>query len=139
MPIDYSKYHPKWKKISLFIRQHRAKNKCEWCGVPNGEIICRTPYSWYLPTIDTRDFIKVHGIKEYNKWMKDNGLPEYYVKIILTVAHLDRNRNNNSFFNLAALCQKCHLNHDRSQHIRNRKYGRYHKEKQLEINFNHEK
>lgn len=44
-------------------------------------------------------------------------------KVVLTTAHLDRNRNNNRFWNLAALCQRCHLNHDRRQHIYNRKYG----------------
>lgn len=54
-------------------------------------------------------------------------------KVILTVAHLDRDRRNNRFNNLAALCQRCHLNHDRTQHIRNRKYGRYHKEKQYNL------
>jgi hypothetical protein len=35
MPIDYSKYHPKWSLISKLIRFKRAKNKCEWCGADN--------------------------------------------------------------------------------------------------------
>lgn len=48
-------------------------------------------------------------------------------KVILTVAHVDHNKNNNRFANLAALCQRCHLNHDREQHVRNRKYGRNYK------------
>lgn len=34
-------------------------------------------------------------------------------RVILTVAHLDQNRSNNDDSNLAALCQKCHLGHDR--------------------------
>ena len=34
-------------------------------------------------------------------------------KVILTVAHLDHNINNNNFNNLAALCQKCHLAYDK--------------------------
>lgn len=37
MPIDYNDYHPKWKKISQFIRTYRAKNKCEWCNAENGK------------------------------------------------------------------------------------------------------
>lgn len=52
--------------------------------------------------------------------------PETGSRVILTVAHLDQNKGNNSFFNLAALCQRCHLNHDRPHHNRNRKYGRRH-------------
>lgn len=73
MPIDYKKYHPKWKKISIFIRKYRAKNKCEECNVKN--------YSYRGKT-----------------------------KIILTVHHKDLDVNNNSYLNLIALCQKCHLN-----------------------------
>lgn len=45
-------------------------------------------------------------------------------KLVLTVAHLDRDKDNNRFANLAALCQRCHLNHDRQSHIESRKYGR---------------
>lgn len=45
-------------------------------------------------------------------------------KVILTVAHVDHNKHNNRFSNLAALCQRCHLHHDRDQHADNRKYGR---------------
>jgi hypothetical protein len=44
--------------------------------------------------------------------------------VVLTVAHVDQDRNNNRFKNLAALCQRCHLGHDRKQHLYNRKYGR---------------
>lgn len=33
--------------------------------------------------------------------------------IVLSVAHLDQQPENNDPNNLAALCQKCHINHDR--------------------------
>ena len=56
-------------------------------------------------------------------------------KVILTVAHIDRNKDNNQFSNLAALCQKCHLNHDLPQHINNRMYGRKWKEQQIFIDY----
>lgn len=45
-------------------------------------------------------------------------------KVVLTVAHIDHNKRNNHFKNLAALCQRCHLKHDIKQHTDNRKYGR---------------
>lgn len=93
MPIDYSKYHPKWSLISRMIRFRRAENRCEWCKAEN-----------YAP----------HPITGS--------------KVILTVAHLDHNSQNNRFQNLAALCQRCHLNHDREEHIKNRRYGRNWKE-----------
>ena len=34
-------------------------------------------------------------------------------KIVLSVAHLDQMPENNCHDNLKALCQKCHINHDR--------------------------
>ncbi len=77
---------------------------------------------------DERDFILVHFVKDEPtnsmtwKRLKFHGL----TKIILTVAHLDRDSQNNDRKNLAALCQRCHLRHDIYQHISNRKYGRYH-------------
>lgn len=52
-------------------------------------------------------------------------------KVILTVAHIDRDKTNNRFLNLAALCQKCHLGHDIEQHKYNRKYGRNWNKNQL--------
>jgi hypothetical protein len=55
-------------------------------------------------------------------------------KVVLTVAHVDHDKTNNLFSNLAALCQKCHLGHDIKQHVDNRKYGRNWKgEHQLRI------
>ena len=99
MPIDYKKYHPKWKKISEFIRFYRAKNKCEVCGTEN-----------YKP----------HPITGS--------------KVILTVAHLDHDISNNSFFNLKAMCQRCHLRYDAKHHKKTRKEKRIGKA-QLVINF----
>ena len=52
-------------------------------------------------------------------------------KVILTVAHLDHDRSHNRFYNLAALCQRCHLMHDMAQHIYNRRYGRNWKDNQI--------
>jgi hypothetical protein len=71
------------------------------------------------------------GVENYSRVMRSNGL----TTIILTVAHIDHDKTNNRFGNLAALCQKCHLGHDIKQHADNRKYGRKWKgDHQLRIN-----
>jgi len=44
--------------------------------------------------------------------------------VMLTTAHLNRDRTNNRFTNLKALCQRCHIKFDRPQHIYSRKYGK---------------
>jgi len=38
----------------------------------------------------------------------------------LATAHLDQDTGNNALRNLAALCQRCHLAHDRPAHRRQR-------------------
>jgi len=89
-----SAYPPDWKEISRRIRFERAQGKCEWCGAVN-----------YQP----------HPITGS--------------KVVLTVAHLGvpypdgrpgskHNKADNREENLAALCQRCHLNYDREDHLR---------------------
>jgi HNH endonuclease len=43
-----------------------------------------------------------------------------FVKIVLTVAHLNHVAGEDDDENLAALCQRCHLKHDRPQHAESR-------------------
>ena len=97
MPIDYKKYCKDWKLRSRFIRFYRSKNKCEVCGLPN--------YS------------------HINKYTRELCLPDDddVIKIILTVAHLDHDIKNNSFFNLKAMCQRCHLRYDSKHHANTRR------------------
>lgn len=40
-------------------------------------------------------------------------------KVVLTVAHLDHNPQNNDEGNLRALCQRCHLTYDAKHHAKN--------------------
>lgn len=123
MPINYKEYHPKWSLISRLIRFRRAKNRCEWCGAPNGGVIrwnkngtFRTPNEVEWDMINA----KLRGGHSFIQAIKHIG----FTKVVLTVAHLDHNKNNNRFGNLAALCQREHLGHDLQHHIANRKYGR---------------
>jgi len=59
--------------------------------------------------------------------------PKTGSKVVLTVAHINHDKTYNRFHNLAALCQRCHLNHDLKHHIYNRKYGRHWKKYQLKL------
>lgn len=155
MPIRKGDYPPDWTQLSIAARE-RAGQKCEWCGAPNGKIIRRTGHpeekeqhvgcspetriyrvDWELAPkeMHVRGSCEVETTANMNwKRLRFHGL----TKIILTVAHLDRDRHNNAPENLAALCQRCHLNHDRAaQHIPHRKYGRHHDREQqgkLELN-----
>lgn len=92
MPMNYARYPPDWREISLRVRTE-ANWRCEWCGAVNG-----------------RDH------------------PETGSKVVLTVAHLGTVKEDGSpgdkhdkmdcrRVNLAALCQRCHLNFDRDEHL----------------------
>jgi 5-methylcytosine-specific restriction endonuclease McrA len=94
MPFQKERYPENWKKISLTIR-NRENWQCKWCGAKNG---------------------KPH--------------PVTGSKVILTVAHLGtvhadgtpgdkHDKMDVRPENLAALCQRCHLNFDRDEHAAN--------------------
>lgn len=108
--MDKSRYPANWKAISLAIRE-RAGWRCEWCGAVHGQ-----------PHFVTGS------------------------RVVLTVAHLGVLRPDGSLGNkhdkqdvrsenLAALCQRCHLNYDRTDHIAARRHNRLRRIGQRELPF----
>lgn len=110
MPIkDKSKYAPNWKEIRKRILV-RDNHKCKECGIENGAVGHRNSdgsFS-YCP-----DYLRA----------KKMGAGFYIttgkLKIVLTIAHLDHNPENNEESNLATLCQYHHLKLDKEQHMKN--------------------
>ena len=112
-PSEKARYPKNWKAISLEIRE-RAGWRCECmgeCGLhrSKGPLRCR----------------ELHGKKA--RWAKG--------KVILTVAHLHKNRNpkNVRRKNLKAMCQRCHLRYDRFQHAANARKTREARSPQLRL------
>ena len=101
-PEMKARYPKDWKLRSKFIRFYRAKNKCEWCGVPNYAIRDKDdPSIWFT----------VEDGHAADSWFI--GREDKASKVILTVAHVyDHRPEAASFLNLAALCQRCHNRHD---------------------------
>ena len=115
MPIDYRQYPAHWKAIRARILA-RAGNHCEGCGVENhvygyydGERFCRLGFE---PTQEW-DALALDGYKTF--------------RIVLTIAHLDHDKENQDVTDdrLAALCQACHLGHDREHHNHVRRMNRH--------------
>ena len=126
MPIDYRDYPPDWRERRQRILI-RAGHCCQHCEVPNYALIYRLKRGrpeWEL-------FPEGHWGDEFAKLYKP-------VKVILTIAHLDRDPENweVSDERLAALCQHCHLNYDRGHNVDSFKYGRNFRKQQLRL-FNH--
>ena len=66
----------------------------------------------------------------------ENGKPHWKTgsKVVLTIAHLDQDRENNKKYNLAALCQRCHNKIDLPYRIKRRK-ERNMKTENIEISY----
>lgn len=118
MPIresEKSKYPPReeWAAIRERILR-RARDKCERCAVENHSD------RW--------------AVRKFRANKGAEALP-YKVTVVLTIAHLDHDPTNNADENLAALCQRCHLRHDRGQHKWNAARTRARKAGQAEMEF----
>jgi hypothetical protein len=122
MPIrpEYKWFYPvDWPQLSAMIRFERAEGRCEGCGRPHGR--------------------EIHHLGDGRWWDEDrqiwrNGrgrpLPRLAfivdpisvrkTKVVLATAHLDHDPTNNRSRNLRALCQRCHMIHDRAEHRRRR-------------------
>jgi hypothetical protein len=138
MPIDYKKYPKNWKTEIVPAIKDRDGHRCKFCGVPNYATIFRgivedgaeEPTEIYQ-FADGRIFQSSDGTEIFvgQGYLADvqplSGNPlQKAIKIILTVAHLDHDINNNTHDNLAALCQRCHLRYDAEHHSKNSKANR---------------
>lgn len=109
MPCDYKNYPPNWKTEIRPAILERDNHCCYFCGVKNKTLIRRFG----------------NGMSDWEYWPEGmegeawslDGLKS--TLIILTIAHLDHNTQNNDYDNLVALCQKCHLNYDKHHHRKN--------------------
>ena len=116
-PID-------WRELSHSIRFRRAKGRCDHCRRPHGKLICVGADGIWWDEADTlwRDG-RGRPLREARPAPAD--LPPdvsmTWTRVFLACAHLDHDTANNASSNLAALCQRCHLNHDRAEHRRRRR------------------
>jgi hypothetical protein len=111
-------YPPHWRALSDDIRFGRAGGACQRCGRPHKVTLRVLPDGrWFDPALNT--------------WRNGRGRPARWpdieeaigfraTRVVLAPAHLDHDPRNNRRSNLRALCQRCHLIHDRPRHLRQR-------------------
>ena len=117
MPINYKTYPKNWKSEIRPSILKRANNCCEFCGVKNHDFGFRGKDGRFYNDNFILQQLELYGID-----MFDAHIPQTAKRfqIVLTVAHLDHDINNNDYSNLKALCQKCHLVYDKNHHAKNR-------------------
>ena len=112
-PID-------WPQLSAVIRFKRAKGRCEGCRRPHGKLVCHLGDGrwWDAQARIWRDGRgkALKGLRPLRLWRE----PILSTRVFLACAHLDHDPTNNRNRNLRALCQRCHLLHDRPEHQRRR-------------------
>ena len=116
VPINYANYNPEWPYLRELI-SHRELNRCKICRAPHRVMIWRLKSGAWSPHVRGKG-------------------PRNAVRAILcicSVAHLDWDRTNDHHKNLALLCQRCHLDHDRPQHLWGLRLKRRQTSKQLEF------
>jgi hypothetical protein len=110
MPIDYKKYPANWKTEIRPAILRRAMYKCEKCKIENGSVVLRGMWNGVECYQDEHGTIfdaatsEVIGADYVGEVHPTNKL----IRIVLTIAHLDHDINNNDYSNLKALCQRCH-------------------------------
>jgi 5-methylcytosine-specific restriction endonuclease McrA len=113
-PENRERYPKDWKLRSRFVREYRAKNRCEWCRVPNYCVVYRTtgriadgPFPTYA------EARQAHAELYASRMGVEGDVPTLWSVVVLTVAHVYDDRPEAcSLLNLAALCQRCHNRHD---------------------------
>tara|TARA_A100001391_G_scaffold176590_2_gene139883 strand:+ start:2711 stop:3148 length:438 start_codon:yes stop_codon:yes gene_type:complete len=123
-PENRSRYPANWKEIRASILA-RARHCCEKCRAPNGAVIARgagRDAGTYI-TDDAYVFDADTGML-LGKQRQGDYEAGRFVKIVLTIAHLDHTPENCDPENLRAWCQKCHLQYDAQHHAENAKLTR---------------
>ena len=111
-------YPPHWRELSSHVRFERAGGKCQRCGRPHLVLLrCLPDGRWFDEKAAT--------------WRDRRGRPARWpdlveatrfrmTRVVLAAAHLDSDPTNNRMKNLRALCQRCHMLHDRPHHLAQR-------------------
>ena len=121
-PID-------WPQLSATIRFERAKGRCERCARPHGHLVChRGDGRWWDEEAAAWRNGRGRTLRAAPPAEDDPGLRR--TKVYLAAAHLDHDPSNNHPRNLKALCQRCHIMHDRDEH-RRRRWVTLHRRKAL--------
>ncbi len=111
-PID-------WPQLSAMIRFERAKGRCESCGRPHGRRILHLGDGrWWDAEFNTWRNGRGRALRRVTFSFKLEGIRS--TKVVLATAQLDHDPTNSTLRNLKALCQRCHMAHDRDEHRRRR-------------------
>lgn len=115
-------YGREWRERTRPRILARAGNCCEQCGKPNRRrvwVISLSPGSQFWTLTKSR---QAWHYCDGEKAGSGTYQVSYYpmeprrIRVVLTIAHLNHQAGDDREENLKALCQWCHLNHDKEHH-----------------------
>lgn len=118
-PENRGRYPVNWKEIRAEILK-RAGDCCEQCKAPNRLMIARGegPDAGTYITEDAEVYDDADGTHRGYARMSDYTY-DRWIRVVLTIAHLDHTPENCAPENLRAWCQRCHLRYDAKHHAEN--------------------
>ncbi len=144
-PENKHRYPKDWALRSRFVREVRAKGRCEWCGIRNYSVGYRDRAGRFIPLAgngpcdfagqglawpsftpityqEAQEFVEVCNCCIANNGRRCDDQGNHYFAVRLTVAHVfDDRPEASSLLNLAALCERCHNRHDAKRRLRDRR------------------
>ena len=111
-------YPPHWRELSSRVRFERAGGKCQRCGRPHLALVrCLPDGRWF----DEQSATWLDRRGRIARWPDLVEATRFRMtRVVLAAAHLDSDPTNNRLNNLRALCQRCHMVHDRPHHLAQR-------------------
>ena len=126
MPIrrEHRHFYPiDWPQLSAVIRFVRAQSCCEGCGRPHMQDVQHLGDGRWWDAEATR-WRDGRGRLVRRALPSPDGMAAGLLKVtrvVLATAHRNHDTADNAGGNLAALCQRCHMLHDRPEHQRRRR------------------
>lgn len=122
MPIrrEHRGFYPiDWPQLSAVIRFRRAGGRCEGCRRPHLQrVVCLSDGRWW--DAEARTWRSGRGRPLRHSPAVDLLAEVRTTRVVLAAAHRNHDTSDNADANLAALCQRCHMLHDRAEHQRRR-------------------
>jgi hypothetical protein len=113
MPCNYKLYPKNWLKEIRPAILNRANNCCEICGVKNKTHGYRDKSGKFYSAKEIFDLLENEGYDIFCNELSNVLGDAKPIKIVLAIAHLDHNIENNKHSNLKAMCQFHNLEHNK--------------------------
>ena len=131
MPIDKKDYPENWDREIRPRILKRANYCCENCGVKQYTVGYRDADGVLIPLIIGKTYGEGTALRDRMKEVISRKL----IVIRITIAHLKHDEWNDDVTDedLAALCEKCHFDHDLIDNQNRKKYGKHYKRYQAAL------